>query len=480
LFFTSFTFELKIILKSINFKVAVLLSFAVLIAFIVANMLEIQDIKDNDIARFERARIDALAFQQDLQDVMEIYTEWLEENYDDPHYMHVYMMREEQRWAYDFFNELYISIVDLIDALRTEDYKRAFEQHHLLNESFVRLHDFMNTEQGFIIAVMGVVAEGRNLSNRFYDQYNFTRYLLENNIEPLYENDMKPFNFIYQLFQKWLPLYFFIVAAIVIYPAISKEAGNKSLVFTLTKPTSRAKLLFAKYIAAVSSILIAVFGPILIVSVLLGLINGFDSPRYPVLSQTDAYSSIDPLYNVQSRNELYYYAPMPEDAPPRFAVVEPSIITPEARASAFASVPGRLGVSSYNFFGLNGRVVDYRYDERLGFISMFEFLLLTIPFLIVCTLFTTAVCFLLALILRKEIFVIFFLLVLAVVNIFRGQPITNLSFFEQLNPLLSANAAQIISGRGGITALGALSVTLIVTAIALTISLLLFRRLEIK
>jgi len=339
---------------------------------------------------------------------------------------------------------------------------------------------FTGTVMGRRVGDIGIFPGGRNLDARFNDQYDFTRYLLENDIRPLNENDMKPFNFIYQLFQKWLPLYFFIIAAIVIYPVISKEAGNKSLVFTLTKPTSRAKLLFAKYIAAVSSILIAVFGPILIVSVLLGLINGFDSPRYPVLSQTDAYSSIDPLYNVQSRNELYYYAPMPEDAPPRFAVVEPSIITPEARASAFASVPGRLGVSSYNFFGLNGRVVDYRYDERLGFIGMFEFLLLTIPFLIVCALFTAAVCFLLALILRKEIFVIFFLLVMAGVNIFRGQPTTNLSFFEQLNPLLSANAAQIMSGRGGVTALGALSVTLAITVIALAISLLLFRRLEIK
>ena len=114
MFFTSFTFEFKIILKSINFKVAVLLSFAVLVAFVITNMMEIQGIKDNDIARFERARIDALAFNQNLQEVMGYFDEWLEENYDDPHYMHVFMMREEQRWAYDFFNELYVSIVDLI------------------------------------------------------------------------------------------------------------------------------------------------------------------------------------------------------------------------------------------------------------------------------------------------------------------------------------------------------------------------------
>jgi hypothetical protein len=286
---------------------------------------------------------------------------------------------------------------------------------------------------------------------------------------------------VYQLFQKWLPLYFFIIAAIAIYPAISKEAVNRSLVFTLTKPMSRAKLLFAKYIAAVSSVLIAVFGPILVVSVLLGFINGFDSPRYPVLSQTNAYASIEPLFNNQSRNHIYYLdAPPPIAVPPRLVVIEPAIITPATLASAFASVPGRLGVSSYNFFGPHGRFIDYRYDENLDFISMFEFLLLTMPLLIACAFFIVAVCFLFALILRKEIFVLFFLLVLAVINIFKGQPVTILLFLEQLYPFLSANAGQIISGRSGVTALVALGVTLSATVIALAVSGLLFRRLEIK
>jgi len=111
---------------------------------------------------------------------------------------------------------------------------------------------------------------------------------------------------------------------------------------------------------------------------------------------------------------------------------------------------------------------------------MSEFLLLTIPLLIVSALFFTAFCFLIALIVRKEIFVLFFLLVLAVINIFRGQPVTNLLFLEQLNPFLSANAGQIMSGRGGVTALVALGITLIVTTIVLIISGLLYRRLEIK
>ena len=475
MFRTIMTFELKILFKSTGMKVAILLNCIVLIVFIAMNMIALRDIKANDISRFELALVDNIFAINAYSDNISFMEKWVEDNPDRAG-LSDELVIEVYTWNYEAHSELSTTLVQLIEALREGEYTAAFEHLHAINSAGVEYYRFMSQPQYSDEFAHLLVAMGRNISDRYYNQYNFTGYLLENQIPFLYENDMKPFNFMYQLFHKLLPLYFFFIAAIAIFPVLSKEAGSGALVFTLSKPSSRIKILFAKYCAALQAVLIAVFVPILLAAVLLGLINGFDSPGYPVLTQRNAFISYDPLHNDQSKNEWYYQTPLGI----RMTGIDPLYITPEALASAFTYMPGRLGVSSYNLFREGEVTVDHKLDDRIGFISISRFLLLTVPLWVASAMFFTAIVFLLALLIRKEIFVLFFLLAVAAANLIFSRPVVDLSFYERLNPLLSTNAGQILSAMGGVTALNAVCTSMAIAALSIGICVVLFRRLEIK
>jgi len=160
--------------------------------------------------------------------------------------------------------------------------------------------------------------------------------------------------------------------------------------------------------------------------------------------------------------------------------IDPLYITPEALASAFTYMPGRLGVSSYNLFREGEVTVDHKLDDRIGFVSISKFLLLAVPLWVASAMFFTAIVFLLALLIRKEIFVLFFLLAVAAANLIFSRPVVDLSFYERLNPLLSTNAGQILSAMGGVTALNAVCTSMAIAALSIGICVVLFRRLEIK
>jgi ABC-type transport system involved in multi-copper enzyme maturation permease subunit len=460
-------FEIKILLKSTNAKIAVVLNCLLIAFFIIANMISLRDIKEMDISRFEHLSklyaSSAISFRDSAQFYLnsaetETNPDWRKMNE---------LLLESALWSSEYCEKVSSISQELHENLKLGNYREAQVLYH---QFIVARHDndlFLSQERFTNAFGHPSKPYGIDMGELYAGNSMFYGDLVQRDIPPLYDNDMKPFNFMYQIFQKALPLYFFIISLLVIMKALSGEAESGSLTFTLTKPLSRTRLFFAKYIAATAACLIVILLPILASAVILGIVNGVDSPRYPVLAQSNAYTSTLPLSNDQLRLEQIY-SQMPT--------------APETISSAFSTLAGRFGISSFDFYGIGGVFPGSggMADEPLEFISIAKFLLGTVPLWIASAILFVSIIFILALLLRKSLLVFVVAVPLAAVNLIFGLPAENLSRPFDLNPFLAANAGQILSGTGSVTALHALMVSLVIAVFCTCVSAFLFKRLEIK
>ena len=199
---------------------------------------------------------------------------------------------------------------------------------------------------------------------------------------------------------------------------------------------------------------------------MLGIINGVDSPRYPVLTQGNTFATTDTLFNDQSKIQWYNYT------------LSTSLTDFDTAFPAFS--PGRFGISSYVFFSEDIVAPNHKLDERLVFNSISDFLLRTIPLWIASFLFITSIVFIFALIFKKRVFVFVLALPIALFNSIFGAPTTNLSAMQRLNPTLINNPVQIISGMGSVTALQTLVVNMFIAIVCITICIIMYKKLELK
>lgn len=108
------------------------------------------------------------------------------------------------------------------------------------------------------------------------------KYLLNNNIKPLQGNDFTSYSTLQIFFSLCSIILVCIIVAILTADIVSGECTPPTLKVLLSRPISRWKVHFAKFIAALCSSLVIIISIELILYLLAGIIFGFQNMSYPM------------------------------------------------------------------------------------------------------------------------------------------------------------------------------------------------------
>lgn len=436
-------FELKRLFKAVPIRVAVAFNCVVLIIFIWSNSVPLERSLAEASEEFHSRYLafslaldpflPFLQFVRALDDLEEFLNEMSvdERNSFEPflaHLNYLYTVRQISR--------------NLSDLLAERDQYAAFYEYH----NFIDLR-----------------YEHEQLRRAHYQSLlNFTSYLLDNEIIHINQHDMTPLNFLYQVFARLLPFCLFFIIAIVCFHNIAKDIERGTLTFSMAQPVTKIKLLLSKYTAVVLASLAVLLVPLFVTAVVLGFVNGFDNPRYPVLIQTNTYTTLTPLPNNIRTFERISGRTIPENL------------------SAF-SVADRLGISRFNVLNdFDHLTLDFSPNEGLSFVPIYIFLLLTLPLWITGVLLFTGFVFFLGLLLKRRLLSFSVSLLAAGGSLFYTTPVTNLDIFARLNPFLSIHAGAILGGIGSTTSLWALLVNVFGAMLLLLSCCVMIKRLEMR
>ena len=127
-----------------------------------------------------------------------------------------------------------------------------------------------------------------------------TRYLmtlLENEIEPTYEDEANNITVWYDFFYNIGPMIFILIPILVTYDSINSDKNNGVLKLLLTQSVSRKKYYFGKWIVSVIQSFLVIVIPSLIMGIFYGLKNGFVSLIYPVTYLSNIWTRLRPIPN---------------------------------------------------------------------------------------------------------------------------------------------------------------------------------------
>lgn len=105
--------------------------------------------------------------------------------------------------------------------------------------------------------------------------------------------DMSAFHFLYRFLTTLFPTVVLIAAFLLLSDTMSSEKDTGSYKFLLLQPISRGKVLLVKILAGMLYAAAVTLVLLLAAFLLTGLLNGFGSPNYPVLSDADGLVSFD-------------------------------------------------------------------------------------------------------------------------------------------------------------------------------------------
>ncbi|WP_315114712.1 ABC transporter permease subunit [uncultured Clostridium sp.] len=130
-------------------------------------------------------------------------------------------------------------------------------------------------------------------------ELNKLKYLYDNNINPQEEYAFNGFNFLKILINDILGSLLLVIGVILfVSDIVSGECTPPTLKFLLIQPVSRGKVLLSKFIAVTISSLLLIVSSELIFFVIIGLLLGFGSANFPVITGTlykFDYSKLDML-----------------------------------------------------------------------------------------------------------------------------------------------------------------------------------------
>jgi ABC-type transport system involved in multi-copper enzyme maturation permease subunit len=129
----------------------------------------------------------------------------------------------------------------------------------------------------------------------FREKLDFAKQLEKENAPMLRVNEMKGYNFLYRTFKDIFPYMSLIIILLILADIMSTERDYGSYKFLLLQPISRGKVLLAKLVAAVTSAWLIILLPIFLCFLLVGMVNGFGSSRYPVIKSTETYTTTEPI-----------------------------------------------------------------------------------------------------------------------------------------------------------------------------------------
>lgn len=272
-----------------------------------------------------------------------------------------------------------------------------------------------------------------------------------NDFKPIYPDDINNITFLYDYFFNIAPKLIVIIPILLIYSIINKEKNTGSLKLILTQSISRWKYYMSKWVSGVIHIIFTILFPPIVISTILGFINGFVSMKYPTLYLKRTMTSFKPIPNYLEAVKMQWgYIPTFGD---------------NTTFSHYA--PGHK------------QVIDMVFPHsKIDLIHFYKYLLMVILLTILFIAFAVALTQLISAIIDKEIisFVVVssvFALGILVSSPFKYENKLNLS------PFTMEHASRIVIGTYNVTALGSMLILSISTILLLVIGCRYFKKKEI-
>ena len=292
-----------------------------------------------------------------------------------------------------------------------------------------------------------IFKDGRNyslLSAKYYYE------LYKNNFEPIYYDDINNTTYLYNYFFGIVPKFIVIISIIFIYNTINKEKNRGSLKLVFTQSVSRWEYYISKWISGLIYIIFILLFPTIIISLLLGMKNGFISMKYPTLYIKDTMTSLKPIPNY-------------------FDIIKAKMGSyPWFNKTAL----GYYAPSHKTFVDV---VAEHNKTELIPF---YKYLLMVLLLTILFIGFAVALIQLISAIINHEI--ISFVVAIGVFII--GTLISSPFKYEKhlnLSPFTMENASRIIIGTYNVTALTSILILLGFTILLLIIGVIYFNKKEI-
>jgi ABC-type transport system involved in multi-copper enzyme maturation permease subunit len=303
--------------------------------------------------------------------------------------------------------------------------------------------------------------------------YDFSKYLLDNDIYMLYESEMLGINFAFQVMRHILPLAILFIVFTVVSDVFTADNQWGSYKFLLVNPISRTKVYIAKMAAAVTVALAIIFGPILFLALALGVINGFGFAGYPILVQSGAYTSFTPLPNNlwydRMRGNFVGYIWRPFFQLGNYYVNTGLAYVPEQRAIGLTVFSSHIPYG--NFFTPHPDLV---------LLPMLTVILMTLPLYLLLVLAAVAASAMLGVIFQRSIPTLIMGVALGMGVVLFPAPDRGISISARLNPLIYTNPVNILNGLGSTTALTGIAVLALWCALFTVAGLMIFARRDIR
>lgn len=309
-----------------------------------------------------------------------------------------------------------------------------------------------------------------NIIDYYQLQLDFLTSLRDNGIKPMSHYELTGFSFLYNAFNDLLPPVALLIALLVLSDIVSGESDSGSFKFLLLQPMSRGKVLIAKAVSAFIITLMWLLIPILIAFLVVGIVNGFGDPSYPVLYLKSSFATVfapaaAPNYDSSYLARDFY----------RFVSWE--------RDMAYLGLEYRFG----NFFlgyskyaSNNGFFLVFALpNKELTLIPIVNFLLMCLVPIALYAVFAAALSVFLSTVAQKGVISIVLGTLLGILfTIYTVQP-EGIDIVTALLPITYKNPVVLLSGLGGVTALPGMFVTVLFSVLLLIISGVMFKKRDI-
>lgn len=269
-------------------------------------------------------------------------------------------------------------------------------------------------------------------------------YFYKNNIDP-FASTFSNMEFTYRFLITVLPILIIVVGIITNYNNINREVKEGSTKMVLTQSIQRWKYYLAKYFSGVITVLFIILVPMIIVYVVMGIKNGFHPLNYPMLYDKQGLTRFLPAFNFTDKaNEM-----MGE------------------QLMAISIIP-RAPIS-----------IDYfRIQRNVNIIPYYQYILLTLGFIILFTLFLVAFVQFISALINNQVLSITLITGLYGGMFFWGQRyLTERNY--NLNPFTMNNSARIVAGTQNVTMLTTVSILGLSTIMLLAIGVKYFKKKSI-
>jgi len=147
-------------------------------------------------------------------------------------------------------------------------------------------------------------SEGGVTEEDLINNINYNKYLYDNDIKPLNNiYQMTGINFLYRVLSELMPYLAAVVVLLLCSDCFASEVDWGSYKFLLLQPYPRGKFFTAKVLSCLVVALTVLGSSLLIVFVIMSVLNGTGSAKYPIAFDPNAFSS----FAVTQKSEILVY-----------------------------------------------------------------------------------------------------------------------------------------------------------------------------